>query len=205
MADKTETMIGTELVSLPVSYLIGSTLAAVVDAQTQSALAEIDFIKNIGFDGNGLVKTVDFKYDKQVQTKNGLETSTGTITAPILSIVDVPYIRVKECRFHLDFKITDTVIDQTYDSKVASSGGNIGWKMFSAVRFDGKIVSTQKHKQDTYKESNLTIDVLAVQDKMPSGLSNIINILTESMAVDVKQPTASNDQESKNEQESSSE
>jgi hypothetical protein len=57
---------GQELSSLNFASLIGGPLCAVVEAQTQAARATADFIKSVGFDGNGNPVYITFKYPKEV-------------------------------------------------------------------------------------------------------------------------------------------
>lgn len=68
-------------------------LNAVIDAQVKAAMATVKFVKDIGFDENGKAVKVDFTFDS-VNASTG-ERTERTLHVPILTMVPVPFIRVR--------------------------------------------------------------------------------------------------------------
>ena len=57
--------IGEQFAGLPMDQLIGSPLTAAADASIRLANSTADFINKVGFDANGSVRNVAFKYVKR--------------------------------------------------------------------------------------------------------------------------------------------
>lgn len=76
--------IGKELSSINFGSIIGGSLNAIVEAQSQSAHTTVDFIKKVGFQpGNGKTPTepiyVSFRYDKEVSPYKPSSVAKGRI------------------------------------------------------------------------------------------------------------------------------
>jgi hypothetical protein len=69
---------------------------AVIIAQAQAAMATVNFIKTIGFDENNQSINVQFSYSAINATTGQL--TENTLSVPLLSIVPIPYIRVRILR-----------------------------------------------------------------------------------------------------------
>jgi hypothetical protein len=57
---------GNEISSLDFRNIIGGPLIAVVEAQAQAALSTVNYIKSVGFDADGKVVNVSFRYPKEI-------------------------------------------------------------------------------------------------------------------------------------------
>ena len=178
----TEEIVSNFLGHIPFGYAIGSPLKAVVEAQGQAALQSLDFIEKVGFerDGNNTnprkVQNVTFTVQKGDQNVR--------LEAPLLSMVNVPYIRVQQAAINFDIKIHSTIIDNTDsgNSKAveAGGGGNIfTWK--ASVDTQVSYTSTKDHHSTLEKTGEVHINVIAVQDDMPEGLRSLIGILNDSL------------------------
>lgn len=57
---------GNEISTLDFKNIIGGPLIAVVEAQAMAALSTVNYIKSVGFDGDGKVVNVSFNYPKEI-------------------------------------------------------------------------------------------------------------------------------------------
>ncbi len=114
--------------SLPLHDLIGATLVAIVEADAQAARATLDFIETVGFipprneqtgEDNvdaGKLRMADFKYRK---LDHNNELAEFTASVPVLSLVPIPSLQVKDAKFKFAAQITD--IAQTNKATPAPS------------------------------------------------------------------------------------
>ncbi len=68
-------------------------LVAVINAQAQAAMSTINFVNSVGFNANKEAIMVAFKYNVTNAT-TGL-TQTNQLTVPILTIMPIPFLRVR--------------------------------------------------------------------------------------------------------------
>lgn len=180
---------GEELSSIDFSKMIGGPLIAVVNAQTQAALATVNFVKQVGFKPKkdsipgtgpqqaneqftGEPTTVTFKYEKE-----GKETD---LKVPLLTILPVPYIRVEETDINFLAKINsvehhevdnDVKVDAGLEAKVGCAWASANLKVSTA--YQHKDVSGSNISRDY----SLEVKVKAVQDEIPGGMSRVLSIL----------------------------
>lgn len=179
-----------ELVSIPFRHLIGAPLTAVIQAQAQAAQTTIEFIERVGFnpDANdptklGDMRTVTFDYTKLKE--DGTETQVA-LTVPVLSIVPIPYIRVESCDINFTAKITEVETEEVKTAVAVGAevkGEFSSW--LSPVRLEFKATfSYHRNTASTSKfekEYQVQVNVHAVQDDMPAGLSKILQLMEKSI------------------------
>lgn len=192
---------GQELASLDFESLIGGPLVAVVNAQAQSAISTVNFIKQVGFkpsEGDvtpteqttGEPATVTFQYVKSVPTDDGgTEDRTASLTVPFLTMLPIPTLRVEEVNIQFLAKInsvryrqvdTDIQVDSELEAKA-------GW-FFGSSRL--KVSSTfQRHTRQGTKvtrDYSMDVKVKATQDEIPGGLDRLLTILESLIEEDVE-------------------
>lgn len=185
--------LGEEMSNLDFSSMIGGPLSAVIRAQAQSAQTSVDFIKSVGFDQNGQPTMVSFQYKKLAAQKDAsgkpvLDT-TGkpvfaptdyTLTVPILTMLPIPFICVKDTTIDFNAKITSVQESTTSSSQdlSASLSAKGGWGPVSAelkVSYAYKKATTEGSKVErTY---SMAVHVEAVQDELPEGTARLLSIL----------------------------
>lgn len=184
---------GQELSSIDFQSMIGGPLCAVVEAQAQSAMSTINFIKTVGFkpgdstgdplaDSNtGDPINVEFKYKKEMPKPDGTtEIKDATLTVPILTIVPIPYLRVEETTIDFIAKITATEYRNVDTSmKIdASLEAKAGFLFASA-----KLKTSFSYQRNTREGNNVSRDyslqvkVRAVQEEIPGGMAKVLNLL----------------------------
>jgi hypothetical protein len=74
-------------------FTVAGPLNAIVAAQSQAAMATVDFIYGVGFDAAGKSINLDFSYNT-TNPATGLRSET-TLSVPMLTIVPIPVLRVR--------------------------------------------------------------------------------------------------------------
>lgn len=188
--------------SIPYGVLIGAPMTAAVEAQSLAAQASIDFIRSVGFESEsddeqwGDTRSVTFTY-KSRGTDDDSE-RTANLTVPLLTIVSIPYLRIDDMTIDFTSKITEEMVRTTKRDRTteADASLNINYgKFLSPVKVGFKGSISTKHSSSSatsnrYKtEHTININVRAVQDDIPGGMSRVLDILENS----IKEPESSND------------
>lgn len=178
--------IGQEVKELPLEYVIAAPLQGAVKAQSLAANSTVDFINNVCVTekgGNKTVNMIDFIYSKPKPNDEGLlggMTSSHKLSVPLMTMLPVPYIRIEKMTTHFDFKISSTIIEKDHkEKKVSSSAKYNAWFVNASIH--GHVGATHDVDNKVDREANLKIDVTAVQDQMPQGLSKVLDIFTEAI------------------------
>lgn len=172
---------GREIASLDFSNLIGGPLDAIVRTQAKSAITTANFIKEVGFDQNGNLITVDFKYNKKNDAGKNQE---FTLTVPFLTMLPVPYITIYEAVIDFNAKITSTTQTQLdtsseYEGEMSASAKY--W--FFSVNVTGKTSAKKKTSYTDQEERSfdMHIRVEARNQDMPAGTDRLLTILEEAI------------------------
>ena len=176
------------LTSLNFEALIGGPMSAAISAQAQAAKTTIDFIQEVGFEGTaatpddsfGTVRNVQFQY----ASNDGGSVETNTLDVPILSIVPIPYLRIEN--MDINFKASITDVESFTGSVKSEFGVDLSAKGgFFGSRY--KFKAHYKRESETTRSSSSTVkyeyevNVRAVQDDIPAGLSRVLDILENSI------------------------
>ena len=176
-----------ELQSLPFHQIIGAPLLALVQGQAQAAQATAEYIERVGFvnEGNhvsgefGDLRMVTFSYQKP-DTEGNLQNYTTKI--PLLSLVPIPAIEIKEADLEFYIKVTDI---QREDSKVSLSveGAEAGnWLSSERVEFRaamGKIESNASQERNV--DLQMEVKIRVQQADIPTGLAHIFRMMDQSI------------------------
>lgn len=166
-----------EISSIDFGGMIGKPLTAVVDAQAAAAMTTVDFIKKVGFDDDGNVREATFSYKKL--TEDGSDQNVS-LNVPYLTIVPIPFLRVEETRIEFNAKVSSVTKNESSSSTNigldAEFKAKWGWGSF---KMKGSFSHQKKrsHTDEVNREFSLKINVLAVQDEIPQGMSRVLDIL----------------------------
>lgn len=189
----------TQLLSqIPFGSILGGPLTAAVEAQRAAAQACAEFIQNVGFDKDNLVRTITFKFERSANA--GAPASapfTVTITVPLLTIMVIPFIRIESLTVAFKTNITaSTVTEQSTTSSNTKEGkldGGVGFGPFK-VSFSGGISSKKDSTATSTSkysvEHTIDINLHATQDDMPAGLAKLLGMLTDSIGSIKPSPAA---------------
>lgn len=188
---------GQELGALDFSKIIGGPLNAVINAQANAANLTAGFIQNVGFSQgasagasasgqNQQLKTVSFDFSQlfgQSGGNNQLQDQL-TIKVPLLTMIPIPFIRIDSMTIQFNARLVSTSTtqmtnnfafnnsDDAGESGLFGCGPNVDVK---ATVTDQNTFQNNQVVDDTY---SLNVTVHAVQDQMPGGMSQVLNIFS---------------------------
>lgn len=181
--------------SIPYGTLIGAPMQAAVEAQALAAQSSIHFIRTVGFKSEseneewGETRVVNFTYILR-NSENGDERE-AVLNVPLLTIVPIPYLRIDDMTIDFTSKITEEMIrerESTTEGEFQSSL-NVDYGHFlKPVKVGFKASLSAKHSSTSstsnrYKtEHTININVRAVQDDLPAGMSRVLDILEAGIA-----------------------
>ena len=169
---------------LPMASLIGSPLKAACTAQVMLARSTVDFIRDVGFEGDNR-RTADFSYSRNVVTgkvelgndiiaeeKVGLE-------VPVLAIVNIPSLMVDEVDITFDMEVRSSETAKATESTKGkfSAKAKLGWGPFS-----GRVTTHKENTRSSDNSAKYHVSVYASQGGTPEGLSRVLDIIQESVA-----------------------
>ena len=182
---------------LPMEELIGGPLSAAAKAQTQLAGVTVDFINNVGLEGeegNKKARTVDFTYDRPITKQDGsVSQEQSKLTVPLLSIINVPNLSIKEASVDFNMEVKSSTLDTNETSKSASVSAS--YKAFYSpfkASFTASVSSKDTSTRSTDNSAKYAVSVKAVDSGMPEGLSRVLDMLNSSI-----QPTSTSKSSSK--------
>jgi Protein of unknown function (DUF2589) len=192
----------------------------VVDAQQKAGFSTINFIREVGFDTNNQVVSIQFNY-------NTTNTTTGarvenTIKVPLLTVVPIPYLRVrclavcKPRRIHLcicaslNLQIKSVVlnfngkVNSVTETRRASLGfqfadlsdsqyqNNLLGSVWSSKSSCKGSFANQEEKADSkdVREFSLKVTVKASQAEQPLGMARIMSVLEAAVATGTRSSSA---------------
>jgi hypothetical protein len=201
---------GQELASIDFESMLGGPLVAVINAQAQSAMATVNFIKEVGFkkptaeqEAGSDTSTMEpiyvtFKYPKEIQpyvpaNPNASPPTqeiqavyeTQELTVPILTLLPIPFIRIDETTIDFNAKINSVEYRKTDTNlKVdASLEASAGWLWGSAkLKVSTSFQRSTQQGSTVNRTYSLAIHIKAVQDEMPAGMERILGILEGAIA-----------------------
>ncbi|WP_202077882.1 DUF2589 domain-containing protein [Caldalkalibacillus salinus] len=174
--------------SVPFRHLVGGPLISLIQAQAQALQASLEFIQRVGFEPEqeedqqsvGKARTMTLSYDHY--ESNG-ERRVADVQIPILSLVNIPYVRIENTTFEWQVKITDI---KAVPIQPAEAEGNKqqglydDWLSSSPYRPDLRAAYTPYTQTGT---SHMKVKMTAVQDTLPEGTQRIQSKLSHPMTL----------------------
>lgn len=158
------------LQTLELGAMFGSPLTALIDAQCQAAEATLRFVRAVGFSGDKLL-TVPFQIPDRTDPEDKEPKEPSRIAVPILSLVPIPCVRVKEATIEFRAKIV-----AAHPTPRAERGEN---KTTAApVRLRSVFAHRRQSEGSDHSRSySLHVQIRAVQDELPPGLERLLGLL----------------------------
>jgi hypothetical protein len=174
-------IVSSSLSALPIGELIAAPLTAAIQAQASAAMSSVEFIRSVGFGDDNKTIMVDFIYSK---IKPDGTAGTATLSVPLLTIVNVPFIRILDMTIDFDFKIHQVETRDLSSTKNASLSTSAGGKFFgigAKTELKGSYSRKEDVKSSLERTATLKITVRAAQDEMPAGLHEVLDMLKEAI------------------------
>ncbi len=167
---------------LPIEDLIAAPLVATANSQTKLAMVTADFIKQVGIDQrDGKMRTVEFRYDDSDAQGNLI---TKKIDVPLLSVVNIPSLSVKNVDINFSMEVKTQVTDKSENEQKSQveAGFNGSWWSPWSCKITGSVSTKSEHTRNTDKSAKYDIKVQARDDGMPEGLSRVLDILASNIS-----------------------
>lgn len=172
--------------------LISGPLVATIDADSISARRYLNYLLELAFESYdretgevGRLRTLDFTYG----THDVGGARMQRVSIPLLTLVPLPLLQVKEADFDFDIQIVDAVSsdkDATFSLKDGTSGDGDnpeGVKLrvsMAAANAEGRVKSTTQQSLT----ANMKVKVRMEQADMPGGLSNLLHLTTNNLQME---------------------
>ena len=208
------TDISPSLTSLPLRQMLAAPMTAAIQAQALAAKSTIDFIQHVGFvpaqsaDPNANpprpkatqaeLLNVEFNYTVPDHSVKPPGESKYKISAPLLSIIPIPYLRISDMSIDFTYNIntvqsadTTDANKSALDTTVTADAGFLWWGVSTTIKGSISHDTTDTTHSSVTQDSTLHIHVNAVQDKMPGGLAIILSAITDAVAKSAQAPDTS--------------
>jgi hypothetical protein len=186
----------TDLSSVPLYQIIGAPLLALVQAETQAAQATANFIQQVGFEPPteddsleyGRLKVVTFRYSK---TGVGGRVTNFVVEVPVLSIVPIPTLEVREATIDFAVEINEVV---ELEQSTAINPPEIRSGEDSSL--EPKLVAFKAGlgKQDS--KSAMKININVGQADTPVGLLTLFRVMEQGISSRSETPATEESPES---------
>jgi hypothetical protein len=177
---------GTELGSLNFRDMIGGPLVAVVEAQSQAAMATVAFIQSIGFDKDGKTKNVAFTYSSLLPPSGDKPPQEHDVQliVPLLALTSPPSLRIE--KVVIDFNAKLNSVERRDSSDQVNVGVELdakgGFGPFSAeLKANFAYQRKTEEGSEVNRTYSLSVHVEAVQDELPAGLDRVLQMLENSI------------------------
>lgn len=178
-----------DLRSLTLFEIIGAPLAAMVQAEAQATRATVEYIKEVGFLGGdeeggdelGDLRLARFAYNKPDESG---DPATFEAEVPVLSLVPIPGIRIRDARVAFTVKINDAYTENTSTS-TGGGGGAGGWLKPALTQFRGSLSAKSKGDAEVRGAYELDIEINLEQMPVAPGLEKLLT--TFDQAINEKQ------------------
>lgn len=182
--------------------LISGPLVATIDADSMSTRRYLSYLYELAFDSYnaatgevGNLRMLEFTY---TANDNGIPRQQR-VSIPLMTLVPLPLLQVKEADFDFDIQIIDAVSadkqsmfsfnEKKDDDNPDSDGVKLRVSM-AASNIDGN--TEKKVKQGL--AANMKVKVKMQQADMPGGLSNLLSLTTNNLQiVDVEKDSEKNE------------
>jgi hypothetical protein len=185
--------------ALKLHELLGATMVAVIQADALAAKATLEYIETVGFvapaegegeeetTAGGTLRMASFRYKKRDET-NAIADFVAEV--PILSLVPIPALQVKDATFSFAVKIDDITKETEGGNPGNPDGATIAQPTSRLVTFL-KPTATQliarpaaasgPRTEEVRSTHHLEVKVTMAQADIPTGMEKIFNLLDQAI------------------------
>lgn len=176
---------------MDMKQLIAAPLIATLEADAMTTQSYINFLRTVAFEqdengGLGKLRTFAFQYH---QSESGGKT-LKSVEIPVISLIPIPLLQIKEAMFDFDVKILDSVTEQSEQEFSFDGDSSRTEDAKTAMR---ATLAPQSGKSSNTKDSSLTanmkVHVVMHQADMPAGLANLLSLSAHSVSVENAEET----------------
>lgn len=168
--------------------LIAMPLIATLEADAMTTASYVRFLKEIAFEagdkgGLGNLRTFTFQYYQNDSRGSVLK----TVRIPVISLVPIPLLQIREAVFDFDIKILDTVTEHV-EQEFSFEGKNEKPQNDGGSSFVRAVLASQTGKADETKadslSANMKVRVVMQQADMPAGLANLLSLSANNLSIE---------------------
>ena len=187
--------------SLDLHELIGATLISIVRADTEAAKATLDFIKTVGFIPSeaeeetaevdqttieaGQLRMAEFRYQKLDENN---ETSQFVASVPILSLVPIPGLQIKEAKLAFSAKISDIIPESRQSrAKTTEAAAETSKLLLRRIKpvshriLAQPVAASGTKNQEVKGAFHLDLEVSLQQADTPLGVEKILVLMDQAI------------------------
>ena len=171
------------------AWAIGAPLVAMVQAEVQSARATVEYIREVGFVGGdegtgsrsesdqrlGDLRMARFTYVKPDESGGA---ATYQAEVPLLSLVPIPGIRIKQAKVGFTAKINDAYTEEASGQPATRSSL---WLRPALTQFRGSLTSKTRSKEEVRGAYELDIELEVEQMPIAPGLEKLLMTFDEAI------------------------
>lgn len=168
--------------------MIAAPLVATLEADAMTTTRYVDFLREVAFEddgkgGLGKLRTLSFQY---YQNDKGAKT-LKSVQIPVISLIPIPLLQIKEATFDFDIKILDSVTESKEEEFSFEDHGDSGSSEEDKTSIRAALAPRSGKSSETKDSSlsaNMKINVVMHQADMPAGLANLLSLSAHSMSVE---------------------
>lgn len=178
---------------MELQQLIAGPLIATIEADALSARQYLDYLMRMAFESydpatgrTGKLRTLTFSFTEQ---------DTGgphkkSVSIPLLTLVPLPLLQIREADFDFDIKILDALSENTEERFFAEQGETAapadepaGFRMRASLAPQQRSQSGTGELQQSLA-ANMKVKVRMRQADMPAGLSNLLHLTANNLQIE---------------------
>lgn len=175
--------------------LISGPLVATIDADTISTRRYLSYLYELAFESYdpitgkvGKLRALEFNY----RTSDSFGVHNQKVSIPLLTLVPLPLLQVKEADFDFDIQIIDAVSadkNATFSLKSPEIASATQDDASEGLRLRVSMAASNIEAGEDVKRrqglsANMKVKVKMRQADMPGGLSNLLSLTTNSLQIE---------------------
>ncbi|MDR2009322.1 MAG: DUF2589 domain-containing protein [Bacteroidales bacterium] len=171
--------------------LISAPLVATLEADAMTTRSYIDFLRDIAFEpaegkdksGLGKLRTFTFQY----MQADGKGKSLKSVQIPVISLIPIPLLQIKEAVFDFEIKILDAISETKEENYSFEQHFKKEQKLNDRILMRAALApqsGNNKNQKDNSLTANMKVKVVMQQADMPSGLANLLSLSANNMLIE---------------------
>lgn len=162
--------------TLSLDQMIAAPVVSAARAAEALADASADFVRRVGVDERGAVRTVDFAFSRPVEQPGpadepAVEAQDVHVSLPLLALVSVPSLRIDSFETHFSLEIRS----------LEPTGGDTPQVLV-------KPAAQRENTRDTDKTAKYTVDLRASAAPPSEALARVLDLMAQSVTAVARPP-----------------
>jgi hypothetical protein len=185
----------TDVSALGLGELIGSLLTAIVEGQTAATGSALDFVEQVGLSGDVShpgFRTVSIRYTKLDENQ---EPAVFELELPVLALVNVPTLTIKEAKVSFSYDIVTTTRETTSTDGTDTGESAAGVRPLAGVvqplrpvSLIGYVPRRTTTTRDSNERTGVEVEVTVESQSLPLGLERLLELTELAQSRPVEEP-----------------